>query len=45
VKAEFIHKHFQVPPILFQQTSNASFRRLEVETEAAIVNQQSRLDN
>jgi hypothetical protein len=43
VKAEYIHKHFKIPPYLFDRTSNASFRRLEVETEAAIVNEQGRL--
>lgn len=44
VKAEFIQKHFKIPPYLFQRTSNPSFRRLEVETEAAIANEQSQLE-
>jgi hypothetical protein len=43
VKAEYIHKYFKVPPYLFDRTSNASFRRLEVETEAAIANEQAQL--
>lgn len=43
VKAEYINKYFKVPTYLFDRTSNVSFRRLEVETEAAIANEQAQL--
>jgi hypothetical protein len=43
VKAEFVHKYFKIPAYLFDKTNNTSFKRLEVETEAAIANEHSRL--
>lgn len=43
VKAEFISRHFKIPTYLFEKTNNASFKRLEVEVEAAISNEHSKL--
>lgn len=43
VKAEYISKNFHIPSYLFDKTNNSSFKRLQVETEAAIANEYSKL--
>lgn len=42
-KAELISARFSIPTYLFRKTSNAAFKRLEAETEAAIADEHSQL--
>lgn len=43
VKAEILSAKYKIPSYLFDKTNSSGFKRLSIETEAAIIDEKSRL--
>jgi hypothetical protein len=43
VKAEILSVKYKIPSYLFDKTNSSGFKRLSIETEAAIIDEKSRL--